>query len=160
MNGVKVAISLPAPQLQVDFALAREQVRGLYLQEALSKVVVSLDIPTIDVELARFAPPQSLAELAGHGLRGELLFAAPCVLRTSPRLLGYYRLLSGFSQKAFYSAQGVGRFRSMEEAGALRKAQDDALDALCSGLAAASAGLLEGSGRNESAESRWMTLLC
>jgi XcyI restriction endonuclease len=141
-----VPILIPAPQLQVDFALALEQIRGLFLQEALSKVVASLDVTKIDAELAAFAPASSLAQLAGHGLRGELMFAVPCVLRANPRLLGYYRLLLGFSQKAFYTVPGVGRFRSMEEAGALRVAQEAALDALCSGLAAASSALLEGIG--------------
>ena len=141
-----MAIDIPAPQLQVDFALALEQIRGLFLQEALSKVVASLDVTKIDAGLASFAPAPSLAELAGHGLRGELMFAVPYVLRANPRLLGYYRLLLGFSQKTFYTTPGVGRFRSMEEAGTLKRAQDIELDALCSGLAAASAALLEGIG--------------
>ena len=139
-------ITIPPPELQVDFALALEHIRGLYLQDALSGVVASLDIAKIDTELAIFAPSRSLAELAGHGLRGELLFAVPCVLHANPRLLAYYRLLLGFSQKAFYSVPGVGRFRSMEVRGALRKAQEDALGGLCSGLSAASAALLEGIG--------------
>ncbi len=74
------------------------------------------------------------------------MFAVPCVLRVNPRLLGYYRLLLGFSQKSFYSIPGVGRFKSMEGAGTLRAVQDAALGDLCSGLAAASAALLEGIG--------------
>jgi XcyI-like restriction endonuclease len=76
-------INIPAPQLQVDFALALEQTRGLYLQEALSKAVASLLVTTIDAELAGFAPASSLAELANHGLRGELMLAVPCVLRAN-----------------------------------------------------------------------------
>lgn len=139
-------IQIPAPQLQVDFALALEQIRQLYLQEALSRAVIGLDIREIDAELARFAPVLSLAELAGHGLRAELMFAVPTVLRADPRLLGYYRLLLGFSQKAFYSAPGISRFSSMEERGALTQAQETRLGALCSALAAASAVLLEGIG--------------
>ena len=139
-------IQIPPPQLQVGFALALEQIRQLYLQEALSRAVIGLDIREIDAELARFAPVLSLAELAGHGLRAELMFAVPAVLRADPRLLGYYRLLLGFSQKAFYSAPGIGRFRSMEERGALTQGQETKLCALCSALAAASAVLLEGIG--------------
>ena len=146
MSEADAIINLPVPQLQVDFALALEQIRDLYLQEALSKAVATLQITTIDAELASVAPAGSLAKLAGHGLRGELMFAVPCVLRANPRLLGYYRLLLGFSQKAFYGVPGIGRFRSMEQVGGLRKAQDNALDGLCSGLAAASATLLEGIG--------------
>jgi len=141
-----MAIAIPAPQLQVDFAFALEQIRDTYLQDALSKVVASLDITAIDSELAKLVPHDSLAELAGHGLRGELMFAAPCILRANPRLLGYYRLLLGFSQKAFYGAVGLGRFKSMEESGSLSPVQAGQLDDLCSALASAAAALLEGIG--------------
>lgn len=106
-----MALAIPLPQLQVDFALALEQIRGMYLQEALSKVVASLNITAIDADLAKLAPVVNLAQLAGNGLRGELMYAVPCILKANPRLLGYYRLLLGFSQKAFYSAAGLGRFK-------------------------------------------------
>ena len=46
-------ISIPVPQLQIDFAFALEQIRGLYLQHALSDAVGKLDIKNIDAELAR-----------------------------------------------------------------------------------------------------------
>lgn len=141
-----MTIDIPPPQLQVDFALALEQIRATYLQDALSAAAASLDTATIDSELARFVPGDSLSQLAGHGLRGELMFAVPCVLRKNPRLLGYYRLLLGFSQKAFYGIAGVGRFRSMENSGRLNKAQEHALSSLCSALTAASAALLDGIG--------------
>lgn len=141
-----MGIGIPAPQLQVDFAFALEQIRKTYLQDALSRVVASLDIAAIDSELAHFAPAGSLAELAGHGLRGELMFAVPCILRANPQLLGYYRLLLGFSQKAFYGAAGLGRFRSMEESGSLNHAQQAELAPLCSALAGAAAALLQGIG--------------
>lgn len=111
-------ISIPAPQLQIDFAFALEQIRGLYLQHALSEAVGKLDIKNIDAELARIVPSASLTQLATRGLRGELMFAVPSLLSSSPRLLGYYRLLLGFSQKAFYTTQfGLTRFKSMEEKG-------------------------------------------
>jgi XcyI restriction endonuclease len=62
-----VAIRIPLPQLQIDFTFALEQIRETYLQEALSKAVAVLDITTIDAELARLVPGNSLAQLAGHG---------------------------------------------------------------------------------------------
>lgn len=139
-------INIPLPQQQVDFALALEQIRELYLQEALSRVVASVRVADIDAELDKFVPSSSLAQLAAHGLRGELMFAVPCVLRANPRLLGYYRLLLGFSQKAFYSASGLGRFKSMEESGALNLRQEKELAELCRALANGSAALLEGIG--------------
>jgi hypothetical protein len=55
--------------------------------------------------------------LASISIRGEFLFPVPCLLRANPRLLGYYRLLLGFSQKEFYSKGKLGRFSSMEEKG-------------------------------------------
>jgi hypothetical protein len=140
------AIPIPAPQQQIDFAFALEQIRSLYLQEALSAAIAKLDIPQIDVELAKFVPKDSLTKLAGHGLRGELMFPVPCLLTTEPRLLGYYRLLLGFSQKQFYSIAGVGRFKSMEESGSLRAAQKEAIEPLCEGLIGAAALLLDGIG--------------
>ncbi len=97
-------ISIPAPQLQIDFAFALEQIRDLYLQQALSEAVRQIDIKKVDVELARLVPNASLGKLASRGLRGELMFAVPCLLSACPRLLGYYRLLLGFSQKAFYTS--------------------------------------------------------
>jgi hypothetical protein len=142
-----VTIAIPAPQLQIDFAFALEQIRETYLQDALSKTVASLDIATIDVELAKIVPKASLAKLASHGLRGEFMFAVPCILRAAPRLIGYYRLLLGFSQKAFYtSACGLTGFKSMEDSGSLSAMQESALEELCAELASASAILLDGIG--------------
>jgi hypothetical protein len=124
----RVGIQIPTSQLQIDFAFALEQIRRAYLQEALSRAVATLDINKIDAELAEFVPGDSLSKLAGHGLRGELMFAVPCILRAGPRLLGYYRLLLGFSQKAFYGAGGLGRFKSIEESGSLNGVLCRALD--------------------------------
>jgi XcyI restriction endonuclease len=142
-----VAISVPVPQLQIDFAFALEQIRAMYLQEALSEAVARLNISAIDAELAKFAPAPSLTMLARHGLRGELMFALPSILRSSPRLLGYYRLLLGFSQKAFYTSQsGLSGFRSMEDKGSINTKQQGLQIELCKALAAASATLIEGIG--------------
>lgn len=140
-------ISIPVPQLQIDFVFALEQIRGLYLQQALSEAVGKLDIKRIDAELAQFVPSVSLTELATRGLRGELMFAVPGLLSSSPRLLGYYRLLLGFSQKAFYTAQfGLTGFKSMEEKGVLTAGQTKRLEELCSALVGSAAALLDGVG--------------
>ena len=75
-------ISIPAPQLQIDFAFALEQIRGLYLQHALSEAVGKLDIKNVDAELARIVPSASLTQLVTCGLRGELQFLS-CFVRDS-----------------------------------------------------------------------------
>lgn len=46
-----VPISISVPQLQIDFAFALEQIRGLYLHHALSEAIGKLDIKVIDVSL-------------------------------------------------------------------------------------------------------------
>jgi len=56
-------------------------------------------------------------KLASLGLRGEFLFPLPSLLTANPRLLGYYRLLLGFSQKEFFNKGKLGRFKSMEPEG-------------------------------------------
>jgi hypothetical protein len=142
-----VPVAIPTPKLQIDFAFALEQIRATYLQDALSAAVGLVAVATIDAELAKFVSPASLTKLAGRGLRGELMFAVPSVLRADPHLLGYYRLLLGFSQKAFYTKQfGTIGLKPMEMRGTLSVASDALLDSLCSGMSGASAALLDGVG--------------
>jgi len=139
-----VTIEFPAPDLQIDFAAALADIRVLYLQDALLETVAKLKIPSIDIELAQLAPSHSLATLAGHGLRGEMMFPVPLVLTANPRLLAYYRLLYGFSQKEFYGPTlSLGRFKVMELEGKLGRSQNE-LSALCKAFCEAGALLLAG----------------
>jgi XcyI restriction endonuclease len=134
---------LPIPETQVEFSTALSNIREAYLQDALSRTVKSLTIPSIDQELAKHVPPHSLAILAGHGLRGEMIFPVPVVLSASPQLLGYYRLLYGFSQKEFYtSITGFSRLKRMEEKGVIPSAVLDHLPAACDAMCQAGAMLL------------------
>ena len=138
---------IPPPDLQIDFSVALTEIRTHYLQDALSKAIKSLDITTIDTQLAATAPPKSLSALAGHGLRGELVFPVPALLETNPQLLAYYRLLYGFSQKEFYTSEtGVSRFQSMEKKGILTPVNKGELPALCEAMAPAGDALLDGIG--------------
>jgi hypothetical protein len=136
-------IHVPDPELQVDFAASLARIRHLYLQDALSETVRGLDITEIDRELAQHVPGASLAALAGNGLRGELMFPVPVVLLANPRLLGYYRLLYGYSQKEFYtSATGISRFKSMEEKGVTAPKNVYDVPELCNALCRAGVILL------------------
>jgi hypothetical protein len=106
-----------------------------------------MDIARIDKELNKFVPKQSLKALARHGLRGELVFPVPCVFVQNPRLIGYYRLLLGFSQKSFYCTEtGLSRFKSMEEKGTLPKGAMDLFPELCVALIQAAVKLVDGIG--------------
>lgn len=138
---------VPDPELQIDFATSLAKIRRLYLQDALNETVRGLVIPEIDKELAIHVPPRSLSTLAGHGLRGEMMFPVPIVLAANPRLLGYYRLLYGYSQKEFYTTvTGIGRFKGMEERGTLPARNASELPDLCDALCRAGTLLLVGIG--------------
>lgn len=138
---------IPDPELQIDFSGVLAELRGEYLQDALAATVKKMDITEVDRALAQYVPKASLTTLASHGLRGELMFAVPVVLKENPRLLGYYRLLYGYSQKEFYTTEtGVSRFQSMEKKGALSDTNEKDLAQLCNALAVAGALLLDGIG--------------
>jgi len=92
----------PEPDLQIAFYNRLQKLRELHLRDALQAVVAASDIERIDRELSLFAPAEGLRRMAGWSLRGEVVLAIPYILLQRPKLLGYYRLLLGFSQKQFY----------------------------------------------------------
>lgn len=140
-------IKLPIPQQQIDFSFALLQARAIYLQEALGQTVGTLELPELDRQLAAHAPQKQLSALAKKGLRGELVFAVPMVLRANPYLLAYYRLLSGYSQKEFYaSTTGASRFKSCEAEGRLAVSADPMIGELCEALNISMVHLLGGIG--------------
>lgn len=130
------------PNLQVSFYYKLQTLKTLYLHEGLSSTVSQIPLALLDEELARYAPQDSLSALASKGLRGELVFPVPCLLSQSPYLLGYYRLLYGFSQKELYGKRGYGRFSGMEVRGDLGAARANQLPALCHCLCRTGAKLI------------------
>lgn len=96
-----MAIIFDLPNTQVGFANTLKELRETFLQDALATTVAVMEINILDSELHEYVNNGSLQTLATHGMRGELLFAVPSILEKNPRLLGYYRLLLGYSQKAF-----------------------------------------------------------
>jgi len=83
--------------------------------------------------------------LAAKGLRGELAFPLPIVLQANPSLLGYYRLLYGYSQKEFYTTKtGASRFRSMENSGNISNSSKNYLPQFCRSLCSAGRLLILG----------------
>ena len=121
----------PLPVLQISFFQSLERLRSTHLLDALLRASSDADIHAVDRELREYADTAALQRLAGWGLRGEILFAVPCLLKAHPNLLGYYRLLLGFSQKQFYGkAHGLSAFKSMEEKGTLSRRQEEGVDDL------------------------------
>ena len=73
-----------------------------------------------------------MRNLQALGIREEEFFAFPIVLEANPRLLGYYRLLLGFSEKAFYTTNScLLAFRKTEMDGLIDKLSGKDLNALC-----------------------------
>jgi hypothetical protein len=133
------------PDLQIEFHHRLEQMRETYLLDALLAAVSMLDIPQIDQELRELVSNSSLQKVAGWGLRGEIVFAVPCVLKSRPTLLGYYRLLLGFSQKQFYGERyGFAPFKPMEEAGRLTSTHLNSIRELCQALCGSAELLVAG----------------
>jgi hypothetical protein len=137
------------PSQQIGFSLTLAQARGLYLQDALGETVESPDIAQPNTERAKRAPAKMLAALARHGLRGELVFAAPSVLSANPRLLGHYRLLLGYSQKEFYTpATGASSLKALGVSGKRSLKAVLLLPDFCAALNKAAAALVDGIGPN------------
>lgn len=140
-----MTIEIPPPDQQLDFAARLKLLRGTTLQEALLSTVSEIKPSELNADLDRLVPAEHLQTLQGAGLRGELLFAVPVVLRKNPRLFGYYRMLLGYSQKDFNSVFKLGRFLTMET-GKLTKSTEAELDDICAALVVSAGCLLEGLG--------------
>jgi hypothetical protein len=126
-----MSLHLPSSKLQASVASGLDAFRRLYLQQALSETIETLDLSQLNAELDAFASAEDLKKLASLGVRGEFVFPVPSLLRENPRLLGYYRLLLGYSQKEFFNKGKLGRFAGMEEKGKLSSRISDEIDELC-----------------------------
>jgi hypothetical protein len=142
MPAPRTAISLPSSKPQASVASHLETFRRLYLHQALSNAIQSLDLPHLNGALDDLAPDSDLRKLASRGIRGEFVFAVPMVLRKDPRLLGYYRLLLGFSQKEFYQKSKLSRFEILEANGEIPNRVEAELESLCEALVERASELL------------------
>lgn len=131
----------PARQVYVHEVLAGA--RPTVLHAAVRAAAADIDPRVLRDELARHVPSAGLQALQGTGVRDELVFAVPPILRHTPTTLGYYRLLLGASQKRFYQrGTGLLPFKSMEDRGHVRAEADPLLDPLCDQLNQAMAVLV------------------
>lgn len=122
------------PTLQISFHARLQDDATRRMLPALLAAVEGADIETLDAELLRFARPDGLKPVARQGLRGELVYATPYLLTLAPQLVGYYRLLLGFSQKEFYNKGPFGCFKLMEDDGRISPAAENLLPHLCVSL--------------------------
>lgn len=136
---------LKPPKLQISFAHRLVTLQQTHLQPALLETVGGLDIVELDAEIAKLVPAQGLKLLAAAGLRAEMLFVLPLVLKSRPALLTYYRTLLGYSQKEFYSSgSGLSAFRKAEDGEGLGATAQKGLPAFCEFLNMQAMTLLTG----------------
>ena len=153
-------MNIPRPELQIDFSYLLGKIKKMHLQDALAETVVNINLAELNSELSKLVPEMELKKLARKGIRGELLFPAPCILKSNPYLLGYYRLLLGFSQKEFYTSKfGIASFKSMEQKGTISQKNKLLLEELCQALISSAIKLLDGIGF-ERASQRFFEELC
>jgi hypothetical protein len=120
--------------LQIAFYHKLKSINDQYLYQALSDTVKHLSIPNIDKQLADYVDHESIKKVASYGLRGELFFPVPCIMESNPKLLGYYRLLLGISQKEFYNKGPFGAFKRLEEQGIISEKIRPQIEPLCISL--------------------------
>ncbi|MFO8006826.1 MAG: XcyI family restriction endonuclease [Candidatus Brocadiia bacterium] len=132
------------PDLQIAFYYILQDMRELYLLEALRRAVQGTEIQKLDDQLARLVSETELTRVASYGIRGEVFFPVPCIIRADPYLLGYYRLLYGLSQKQFYNRGPYGRFKVLEESGEIPDRLSDDIRELCGSLVSTGQLLVRG----------------
>lgn len=131
------------PDLQVAFYRKLKSINDQYLYQALSDTVKQIFIPDIDKQLAEYVDHEALKKAASFGLRGEIFFPVPCIILSNPKLLGYYRLLLGFSQKEFYNKGPFGSFKRLEKQGIITKKISLQIEALCISLIGSAVIMIE-----------------
>ncbi len=113
-NELPIQLPVLIPTLQIGFYRRLIDSQSEYLLPALLDHSSSLVIAKLDDDLLSFAGDEKIKYVARFGLRGELIYPVPYLLAQKPNLIGYYRLLLGFSQKEFYNGRAFGRFSSLE----------------------------------------------
>jgi hypothetical protein len=134
-------LPIQSADLQIEFWARLQQIRARHLADALAQAVKCLNVKDLDRELEQNVGIERLSPLTTHGIRGEVFFPVPVLLKSKPQLLGYYRLLYGRSQKEFYKSP-FGRFKPMEEDNHLSQDNENLLRTLCQSLIATGATLL------------------
>lgn len=121
------------PTLQLGFYQRLEEARRAHLLPALLDHVGRLDMKKLHRDLYDLVGNERLSHVARKGIRGELVFPVPYLLTSKPTLIGYYRLLLGFSQKEFYKGP-FSRFKRMENDNDLTSATAKLLRPMCESL--------------------------
>jgi len=139
----EASIPVPEASRQVQFHQLLVSARKTWLIDALSEALTRVDQRQLKSQLLEFVPSDAQRILAAAGIRDEHVFPTPILLEAAPTLVGYYRLLLGLPQKAFYAGgTGMGPFKNMEMKGTLRGQTQPKLAAFCRAMNAALADLV------------------
>jgi hypothetical protein len=126
-----------SPSRQIAFHQLLVGARKKWLSDALRDALLEIDPDVLKSELMTYVPKDVQQMLAAAGIRDEQIFPVPTVLEAQPTLVGYYRLLLGVSQKAFYrTGTGMSIFKSMEMSGTVSQTQKDGLADFCDAMSA------------------------
>lgn len=137
-------IAIPSTAKQLEAQKTLISYRNSMLGDTLHSTVAEIDPNTLRSESIEFVPSAGMKVLQVFGIRDEVVFALPCVLKHQPRLLGYYRMLMGISEKQFYtSASGLASFRIMEHSGIIGKHSNEDIADLCHAINSAMDDFLE-----------------
>lgn len=110
------------------------KIRNTVLGSTLKKTLSTVDPAVLREEIGKYVPPAGCLLMQSTGLREETVFALPCVLKVNPKLLGYYRMLLGMSQKAFYGMICFKKYSVMEEIGSIPQKWMGDMPNLCQSL--------------------------
>lgn len=133
----------PSSARQVAFYQLLVAARKQWFIDALSEALGQLDQTQVKKQVVQYVPRDAQKAVAAAGIRDEHVFPLPIVLENKPSLVGYYRLLLGAPQKSFYQgATGLGRFKSMEDRGAINDGQRAQLPEFCHAMASPLADLV------------------
>ncbi len=128
-------IAIPSTAKQIQAQRILKEYRETMLGSSLQRTVAQISPKTLHKEIVNYVPVGGMKRLQALGIREEVVFALPCVLKTNPRLLGYYRLLMGISEKQFYTgSSGLSSFRPMERDGRIASHSDDDIIDLCKSI--------------------------
>lgn len=115
---MKRSLHPPKATRQVSFHELLIAARKTWTVDALHEALARIEPNLLKKQLSIYAPNDIQKILASLGIRDEEVIPTPIVLESQPTLVGYYRLLTGVSQKGFYSnGTGMGPFQRMENGG-------------------------------------------
>lgn len=126
----EIAVPSTAKQLKAQNIL--KFYRDSMLGDTLRKTVSTINPQILHKEIVDYVPTNGMKILQRAGSREEVAFALPCVLYKNPRLLGYYRLLMGISEKQFYTrASGLSSYKCFEHEGKIGHHSSNDIESLC-----------------------------